>query len=477
MSTTTSDLTAFLASHRPLNDGATWKAGDVVEGWRVTAFLGRGGSGEVYRVKQVGTGRAAALKVLRLKADASEERRTTAQARFLREADFLVRNDSPFCPKAFAVGEAEGRPYVVMELLDAKPLPRRDGAVASFLLAVCRAVRTLHRRGFVHRDIKPANILWRANGDLVLSDLGLLKGSAPTAGHTGVTATLVEGRVVGAGTPHYAAPEQFDGGSISDATDIHALGVLIDDCFGGKPPRDWARIVRRATSSLPERRYRDVEDLMRAIRWRHAGRVFMLGGALLVAGLAVWWGAVRSCRATRRRCAACWLRRTKRTRCCVGRRFARTSRRMAVPLRDSAWTAPRRRSGARSSCLPIATGGLSGRGRWTRRCRARTRGVAHVCVSTTACCSTGRGAVRARLRCDTSFVRGRISTSSTRTKRMTCGGGVRSSACRRASTGRSTPLNSVALRRCGICERNGKQRRITWRIEPKFGSWMTRIAV
>lgn len=291
MPTMTSDLTAFLAAHRPLNDGATWKAGDAVKSWRVTAFLGRGGSGEVYRVEQVGTGRAAALKVLCLKADASEERRATARSRFLREADFLVRNDSPFFPKAFAVGEAEGRPYVVMELLDAKPLPRRDGAVAAFLLAVCRAVRALHRRGFVHRDIKPANILWRANGDLVLSDLGLLKGTAPTAGHTGVTATLAEGRVVGAGTPHYAAPEQFDGGSLSAATDIHALGVLIDDCFGGKPPRDWARIVRRATSSLPERRYRDVEELMQAIRWRHAGRVFLWGGLLLMAGLVVWWGS------------------------------------------------------------------------------------------------------------------------------------------------------------------------------------------
>ena len=289
MPTATSDLAAFLAAHRPLDDGATWKAGDVLDGWRVTAFLGRGGSGEVYRVEQVGTGRAAALKALRPKPEASEEERATAQARFLREADFLVRNESPSFPKAFAVGEAEGRPYVVMELLDAKPLPRRDGAVAAFLLAVCRTVRTLHRRGLVHRDIKPANILWRANGDLVLSDLGLLKGTA--AGHTGATATLVDGRVAGAGTPHYAAPEQFDGGSISAATDIHALGVLIDDCFGGKPPRDWARIVRRATSSLPGRRYRDVEELMRAIRWRHAGRVFLLGGALLMAGLVAWWGS------------------------------------------------------------------------------------------------------------------------------------------------------------------------------------------
>lgn len=289
MHTTTSELEAFLAAHRPLNEDATWEAGAVLDGWRVTAFLGRGGGGEVYRVEQVETGRAAALKVLCPKSDASEASRATAQSRFLREADFLLHNDTPFFPKAFAVGEANGSPYVVMELLEARPLPRGDRAVAAFLLAVCRAVRVLHRRGFVHRDIKPANILWRANGELVLSDLGLLKQTMPTAGHTGVTATLVNGRAVGAGTPHYAAPEQFDGGGISVATDIHALGVLIDDCFGGNPPSDWARIVRRATSSLPGRRYSDVENLMRAVRGRHMGRVFLWCGLALLVGGTIWW--------------------------------------------------------------------------------------------------------------------------------------------------------------------------------------------
>ena len=283
----TTEFAAFLAAHRPLAEVAALADGTVLDGWRVTAFLGRGGSGEVYRVEHVETGQVAALKVLMPRSDATSESRETARRRFIREAEFLAQNAYPFFPKFYAAGETNGNPFVVMELLDARPLPNRDRAVATFLQKVCTAVRTLHRRGLVHRDIKPANILWRANGEPVLIDLGLLKETVARAGHTGVSVTLMDGHAVGAGTPHYAAPEQFGGGAVSAATDIHALGVLIDDCFDGKPPRDWNRIVRRATSSLPEYRYRDVDDLMRAIRGRHVARILVWLGIAALTALAV----------------------------------------------------------------------------------------------------------------------------------------------------------------------------------------------
>ena len=125
----------------------------------VTAFLGRGGSGEVYRVERVETGQAAALKVLMPKADATPESRETANRRFVCGDEFLAQNAYSFFPKFYAAGETNGCPYVVMELLDTRPLPNRDRAVAAFLREICTAVRTLHRRGPVHRAIKPANIL------------------------------------------------------------------------------------------------------------------------------------------------------------------------------------------------------------------------------------------------------------------------------------------------------------------------------
>ena len=74
------------------------------------------------------------------------------------------------------------------------------------------------------------------------------------------------------GTPGYGAPEQMERGEATVASDIHALGVLADQCFRGNPPSTWARIIRRATSSIPSHRYPSVAAFGRAIRWRHLWR-------------------------------------------------------------------------------------------------------------------------------------------------------------------------------------------------------------
>lgn len=288
----TAELADYLLSHPPVDIASTFAEGTAFGEWRIAAFLGRGGSGEVYRAIHSGTGQVAALKVLLPKPESSSNG-DASRARFRQEIAFLSQNKTPFFPRFYASGEANGCPFVAMEMLDARPLPSRDRAVASFLLKVCAAARHLHRRGFVHRDIKPQNILWRADGTPVLIDLGLLKGTADAPGHTGATITIANGRAVGAGTPHYAAPEQFEGGAISAAADVHALGVLIDACFCGHLPRDWENIVRRATSSMPEYRYRSVDGLMRAIRWRHLTRWYAWARAAagLAIVLAAFWGS------------------------------------------------------------------------------------------------------------------------------------------------------------------------------------------
>ena len=99
----------------------------------------------------------------------------------------------------------------------------------------------------------------------------------------------------GAGTPGYGAPEQMERGEATVASDIHALGVLADCCFDGKPPRTWARIIRRATSSIPAHRYPSVVAFARAIRRRN----LLLGVSAFVAVIALsglclscfysWW--------------------------------------------------------------------------------------------------------------------------------------------------------------------------------------------
>lgn len=265
----TGGLERFLLGHDPILPAATFPVGTVFGRWRITAFLGKGGNGEVYRAESSQPGHPVALKVHIPVAGRSPSQTTTARQRFEREAHILSKNTSPFFPRFFGAGEAHGHLYFAIELLEPVALPSTDSEVAEFLFKACAAVGTLHRNGLVHRDIKPQNIMRRANGDLVLIDLGLAKQVDPQARHDGTSVTLVDGKAVGVGTHRYAAPEQFVGGAISPASDIHALGIIANECFGGKPTSEWERIISRATSSIPQCRYCNVEELARAIRDRH----------------------------------------------------------------------------------------------------------------------------------------------------------------------------------------------------------------
>lgn len=257
-------------SHGPVDSGAHFAAGDVFGEWRLTAFIGRGGSGEVYCARHVRLGIPVALKVL-MRDDGR------AKARFAREARLLAEMRSMSFPRFFAYGEANGRAYLALELLEPCELPGEDKEVAKFLLRVCDGVAEMYAMGIVHRDIKPGNILWRRGesgaATPVIADLGLAKEvSAPADGRAD-SITLVDGRRAGVGTPGYGAPEQMERGEATVASDVHALGVLADRCFGGNPSGRWRRIVQRATSSIPSHRYsgvqaRDTAAQRVAVAWR-----------------------------------------------------------------------------------------------------------------------------------------------------------------------------------------------------------------
>ena len=332
-------LESLCAAHAPVADGGRFAAGTVFGDWRLTAFIGRGGNGEVYCAEHVSLGTPAAVKVLTREEDRAKER-------FEREARLLAQMKSKSFPRFFAYGEANGAAYIAMELLEPGELPTGDRAVAKFMLKVCEAVGELHALGCVHRDIKPGNILWRngracrpatadgsacrpatadssacrpatadgracrpatADGRVacshaaahpVLSDLGLVKEiKTSDFGLQTFSLTVVDGHRHGVGTPGYGAPEQMERGEATEASDIHALGVLADQCFGGRPPRAWKRIIERATSSIPAYRYQSVAALAQAIRRRHwighALAGFCCVSALLAAGVALREPVVR----------------------------------------------------------------------------------------------------------------------------------------------------------------------------------------
>ncbi len=237
----------------------------------------------MYAAEHAHLGTPAAVKIL----TRGDER---ARARFEREAKLLSTLKSPAFPRFFAYGDVDGTEYIAMELLEPGELPVGERAIAKFLLNVCDAVSELHGRGLVHRDIKPANILWRRKGKApspVLADLGLVKdiGRREDAMRLPRQDSVVT--IGGVGTLGYGAPEQMERGEATEASDIHALGVLANRCFDENPPAAWARIIRRATSSIPSQRYPSVESFARAIRHMHAVRNSLLAIVLVLIPCAI----------------------------------------------------------------------------------------------------------------------------------------------------------------------------------------------
>lgn len=286
----TSSLADFLSHHAEVERPPLYAANARVGDWVVTGFLGRGGSAEVYCAKHFLTNRVAAVKILYRAEDAHRQR-------FAREAGFLSENPGAAFPALYGCGEHEGRLFMALELLEPLPLPGSDAAVARYVLNLTDGLAILHAKGFVHRDVKPRNVLARpGSSHPVLIDLGLIKAISAEPVVPGDLLSLVDGRSVGVGTPHYGAPEQFLGGAATPAMDIHALGMLVYECFDRQPPRVWADIIRRATSSIPRERFQSVGDFAAAVRrrhWRARARMAVLGLSLAVGG---WfsWQALRS---------------------------------------------------------------------------------------------------------------------------------------------------------------------------------------
>ena len=194
-------------------------AGATLGSWRVEAFLGRGGSGEVYRVVHSVTRTPAAAKVLTRDDEVTKKR-------FQDEIDFLAQNQLPQFPRYFESGECDGRVYLVLELLEPIDVPTDEKGIAEYLTDVCSCVRALHLSGIVHRDLKPKNIMRRSSGEVVLIDFGLAKDTFVSA-RPRTDVSIVSGKAIGVGTPEYAAPEQFGLSQTDGRADIYSLAATL----------------------------------------------------------------------------------------------------------------------------------------------------------------------------------------------------------------------------------------------------------
>ena len=199
----------------------------LADRYRIVALLGKGGMGEVYRAEDVKLGQQVALKFLpaQFAADREKLQRLYDEVRLGRQVSH------PNVCRMYDVTEWEGHHFLAMEYIDGEDLAsllRRIGKLPhdkalDIARDLCAGLAAAHGLGIIHRDLKPANVMIDGRGDARITDFGLA-----------ALAEDLERRHEIAGTPAYMAPEQLEGGTVTQKTDLYALGLILYEMFTGK---------------------------------------------------------------------------------------------------------------------------------------------------------------------------------------------------------------------------------------------------
>jgi serine/threonine protein kinase/Tol biopolymer transport system component len=212
--------------------------------YEITAQIGAGGMGEVYRATDTNLKRSVAIKVLPASVAGDADR----LARFQREAEVLAALNHPNIAAIYGLERSGDVTALVMELVEGEDLSQRisrapiplDEAMP-IAKQIAEALEAAHEQGIIHRDLKPANIKVRPDGTVKVLDFGLAKAMEPTAGSSpSVTqsptitprAMTQAGMILG--TAAYMSPEQARGGAVDRRTDIWAFGVVLWEMLTGK---------------------------------------------------------------------------------------------------------------------------------------------------------------------------------------------------------------------------------------------------
>jgi len=217
------------------------KTGDTLGRYRLSAKLGEGGMGEVFRAEDITSGDSVAIKIL----NETAAQRPNALRRFQKEARLLASIDNPYVTRLIEVNEQDNRHYMVMELVVGEDLNdrlQRDGKFAEtealqIIGDVAKALADAHERGIIHRDIKPENILLTndiVDGDhcgVKLTDFGIARQIQQSA----TLAMTQDGSMIG--TPRYMSPEQCKACSdLSPQSDVYSLGITLFELLAGSTP-------------------------------------------------------------------------------------------------------------------------------------------------------------------------------------------------------------------------------------------------
>ncbi len=195
------------------------------ERYRLDAEIGRGGMGVVYRGLDTLLERPVAVKVMSAAALDTEGR-----ARLLHEAQAAAKLNHPNIVSVHDAGEAEGVPFIVMELVEGESLherrPQDLDEIISIARQVCAALEHAHAHGIIHRDLKPENVQITPDGPAKLMDFGLARSVA--------SRLTSEGTIIG--TVFYLAPELALGQEFDGRADLYALGVMLYELTTGRLP-------------------------------------------------------------------------------------------------------------------------------------------------------------------------------------------------------------------------------------------------
>ncbi len=246
--------------------------GDKLGPYEILAPIGAGGMGEVYKAHDTRLNRIVAIKQLK----------GQHTSRFAREAQAIAALNHPNICQIYDVGPN----YLVMEYVEGSPLsgPLRVKEAVKLALQIASAVEEAHGNGILHRDLKPANILVTHKGSAKLLDFGLAKLLKYSDSDTTQT---VEGTLLG--TPAYMAPEQAEGKTLDERSDIFSFGAVLYEMLSGKrafagkstaqvlsavlrddptplqAPAEVQRIVNKCLAKQPRERFANMAELRGAL--------------------------------------------------------------------------------------------------------------------------------------------------------------------------------------------------------------------
>ncbi len=325
----------------------TLEPGQTLSRYRLVEKIGEGGMGIVWKALDSELNRHVAIKILPPELTADAERRL----RFKREAQAAAALNHPHIATIHEVGEHEGTPFLVMELVEGgslralirqRPLPLEEWL--RLALPVAEALAHAHQNGVVHRDLKPENVLVTNDGQVKLLDFGLAKLLHPeklpeaSAREVGTRLETISRELTRAGkvlgTVAYMSPEQAKGRPADHRSDLFSLGVMLYEMATGRLPfrgesdvealsatiaqeplalsevigeipAEAERVVRKALEKDPESRYQHADEM--ATDLRNLKRDLDSGRASIPSGPATGVAAAQTAGPTAGRNARWWV--------------------------------------------------------------------------------------------------------------------------------------------------------------------------